>query len=124
MRELLELTKYNNAELKLTVIADLITFNKKRGREDSGIKRRDTILQRSRDSEGAKTADIELVKFTKLEDKFAEIYTLLRRLGKGGTVPPDTLEIIDVMINNESLKMRLTFSKQKVENSNTGALKP
>ena len=66
VRELLALTKYNYAELKLTVIADLVSFNKKRDREVSGIKRRDMILQRSLACERAKTADNELVKLTKL----------------------------------------------------------
>ena len=99
VRELLELTKYNYAELKLTVIADLVSFNKKRDREVSGIKRRDMILQRSLASERAKTADNELVKLTKLEEKFAEVYTLLRLPGKGGKVvpvlvPPDTLNLL------------------------------
>ena len=84
VRELLALTKYNFAELKLTVIADLVSFNKKRDREVSGITRRDMILQRSLDCERAKTADNELVKLTKLEEKFAEVYTLLRLPGKGG----------------------------------------
>ena len=93
------------------MIADLVSFNKKRDREGSGIKRRDTILQRSVDSEGAKAADNELVKLTKLEDRFAEVYTFLRRLGKGGTVPPDTLEMIDVMIDNQSLKNETYFSQ-------------
>ena len=124
VRELLELTKYNYAELKLTVIADLVSFNKKRDREVSGIKRRDMILQRSLASERAKTADNELVKLTKLEEKFAEVYTLLRLPGKGGKVvpvlvPPDTLKLIDIMI-----KMKRTSSKQKVENCITGALSP
>ena len=77
MRELLQSTKYNYAELKLTVIPDLVSFNKKRDREVSGIKRRDMILQRILASERAKTANNELVKLTKLEDKFAEVYTLL-----------------------------------------------
>ena len=109
VRELLELTKYNYAELKLTVIADLVSFNKKRDREVSGIKRRDMILQRSLASERAKTADNELVKLTKLEEKFAAVYTLLRLPGKGGKVvpvlvPPDTLKLIDIMIN-EKLKI-------------------
>ena len=109
VRELLELTKYNYAELKLTVIADLVSFNKKRDREVSGIKRRDMILQRSLASERAKTADNELVKLTKLEEKFAEVYTLLRLPGKGGKVvpvlvPPDTLKLIDIMINDDNLK--------------------
>ena len=114
MRELLELTKYNYAELKLTVIADLVSFNKKRDREVSGIKRRDMILQRSLSCERAKTADNELVKLTKLEEMFAEVYTLLRLPGKGGKVvpvlvPPDTLKLIDIMINNDNLNNKTYF---------------
>ena len=106
MRELFELTKYNYAELKLTVIADLVSFNKKRDREVSRIKRRDLILQRSLACERAKAADNELVKLTKLEEKFAEVYTLLRLPGKGGKVvpvlvPPDTLKLIDIMISDD-----------------------
>ena len=114
VRELLALTKYNYAELKLTVIADLVSFNKKRDREVSGIKRRDMILQRSLACERAKTVDNELVKLTKLEEKFAEIYTLLRLPGKGGKVvpvlvPPDTLKLIDIMINDDNLKNETYF---------------
>ena len=109
VRELIQLTTYNNAELKLTVIADLVTFNKKRDREVSGIKRTDMILQRCLAFERAKAADDELVELTKLEEKFAEVYTFLRVPGKGGKVvpvlvPPDTLKLIDVMINDENLK--------------------
>ena len=108
MRELLELTKNNYAELKLSVIADLVGSNKKRDREVSGIKRRDLILQRSLACERSKTADNELVKLTKLEEKFAEVYTLLRPPGKGGNVvpvlvQPDTLKLIDIMINDDNL---------------------
>ena len=55
------------AKLKLIVIADLICFTKKCDREDSGIKRRDMLLQRNLASERAKTADNELVKLAKLE---------------------------------------------------------
>ena len=114
VRELLALTKYNYAELKLTVIADLVSFNKKRDREVSGIKRRDMILQRSLACERAKTADNELLKLTKLEEKFAEVYTLLRLPGKGGKVvpvlvPPDTLKLIDIMINDDNLKNETYF---------------
>ena len=119
MRELLALTKYNNAKLKLTVIADLVSFNKKRDREVSGIKRRDTILQRSLACERAKAANNELVKLTKLEEKFAEVYTLLRLPGKGGKVvpvlvPPDTLKIIDIMINDDNLKNETYFFQTEV----------
>ena len=109
-----ELTKYNYAELKLTVAADLVSFNKKRGREVSGIKRRDIILQRSLACERAKAADNELVKLTKLEEKFAEVYTLLRLPGKGGKVvpvlvAPGTLKLIDIMINDDNLKNETYF---------------
>ena len=96
------------------MIADLVSFNKKRDREVSGIKRRDMILQRSLACERAKTADNELVKLTKLEEKFAEVYTLLRLPGKGGKVvpvlvPPDTLKLIDIMINDDNLKNETYF---------------
>ena len=72
------------------------------------------ILQRSLGSERAKTADNELVKLTKLEEKFAEVYTLLRLPGKGGKVvpvlvPPDTLNCFDVMINDKNLKNESYF---------------
>ena len=96
------------------MIADLVSFNKKRDREVSGIKRRDLILQRRLACERAKTADNELVKLTKLEEKFAEVYTLLRLPGKGGKVvqvlvPPDTLNLIDIMINDDNLKNETYF---------------
>ena len=61
VRDLLQLTKYYYAKLKLTVIADLVSFNKKRDREVSRINRRDMILQRSLASERSKTANNELV---------------------------------------------------------------
>ena len=77
VRELLKVTKYSHAELKLTVIADLVSFNTKRDRKVSGIKRRDMILQRSLATQRAKAADNKLVKLTKLEEKFAEVYTLI-----------------------------------------------
>ena len=77
VRQLFQLMKYINAELKLTVIADLASFNKKCDREVSGFKRRDMILQQSLVSDRAKAASNELVKLTKLEEKFAEVYTLL-----------------------------------------------
>ena len=114
MRELLEMAKYINAELKLTVIADLVSFNKKRDCEFSGVKRRDMILQRSLACERARAADTELVKLTKLEEKFAEVYTLLRLPGKVGKVvpvlvPPDTLKLIDIMICDDNLKNETYF---------------
>ena len=103
-----------HAELKLTVIADLDSFNKKRDREVSGIKRRDMILKRSLACERAKATDNELVKLAKLEEKFAEIYTLLRLPGKGGKVvpvlvPPDTLKRIDTMISDDNLQNETYF---------------
>ena len=114
MRKLLELTKYNYAELKLTVIADLVSFNKKRDREVSGIKRRDMILQRSLACERIKTEDNELVKLPKLEEEFAEVYTLLRLPGKVGKVvpvlvPPDSLKLVDIVINDDNLKNETYF---------------
>ena len=69
--------------MKLTVIADFVSFNKKRDREDSGIKKREMILKRNFVSERAKTADNELPKLTKQVEKYAEVYTLLRLPGKG-----------------------------------------
>ena len=80
----------------------------------SGIKRRDMIIQRSLASERAKAADNELLKLTNLEEKFAEVYTLIRLPGKGGNivpvlVPPDTLKLIDIKINDEYLKNETYF---------------
>ena len=60
----------------------MVVPTKKHDREVSGIKRRHMILQRMLASERAKAADNELVKLTKLEEKFAEVYTLLRLPGK------------------------------------------
>ena len=111
MRELLELTKYNYAELKLTVVADLVSFNKKRDREVSGIKRRDIIQQRSLACERAKAADNELVKLTELEEKFAEVYTLLRLPRKGGKVVP----VIDIMISDDNFKNETYFFQTEGE---------
>ena len=107
-------SRSSNPELKLTVIADLVSFNKKRDRVVYGIKRRDMILQRSLASARAKAADNELVKLTKLEEKFADVNTLIRLPGKGGKVvpvlvPPDTLKLIDIMINDEYLKNQPYF---------------
>ena len=121
VRDLLQLTKYYYAELKLTVIADLVCFIKKRDRKDSGINRRDMIIQRSLASERAKTADNELVKLTKLEEKFAEVYTLLQLLEEGGKVvpvlvPPDTLKLFDIMIKNENLKTETYFFQKESRN--------
>ena len=64
------------------ILQRILASEKKGDHEVSGIKRRDTILQRSLASERAKAADIEFVKLTKLEEKFAEVYTLLRLPGK------------------------------------------
>ena len=55
MQEFLNLTEFNYADLKLTVIAVLVSINKKRDREFFGIKKRDMILQRSFASEADKT---------------------------------------------------------------------
>ena len=65
------------------MIVDLVSFNKKRDREVSEIKRRDMILQRSLACERAKAAANELVKLPKLEEKFAEVYTLHSTRGLG-----------------------------------------
>ena len=96
------------------MIADLVSFNKKRDREVSGIKRRVMILQRSLACERAKTADNELVNLTKLEETFADVYILLRLPSKGGKVvpvlvPPDTLKRIDIMINDDNLENEMYF---------------
>ena len=106
------------AELKLTVIADLVSFNKKRDHEVSGFKGRDMILQQSLACERAKAADNALVKLTKLEEKFAEVYTLLRLPGKGGKVvpdlmPPDTLKLLDIMISDDNLKNETYFFQKE-----------
>ena len=66
------------------MIADVISFNKKCDRENSGIKRRVSVLQGSLASERVNTAENELKKLTKLEENFAEVYTLLRFFSKGG----------------------------------------
>lgn len=106
---LLAKTKHNYAEMKQIVIADLISFNKKRDREVSGVTRKDMILQRSLAIQRAETADYELFKLSNVEMMFAKHYTLLRLPGKGGKfvpllIPPKTLEVIDIMINDEKLK--------------------
>ena len=54
------------------------------------------------------------MKLTKLEEKFAEIYTLLRLPEKGGKgvqvpVPPDTLKLFDIMISDVNLKNETYF---------------
>ena len=82
VQELLELTKYNYIELKSDVT---VSFNK-RDRKVSGVTRRYMILQQSFVSEQAKASDNELMKLTKLEEMFAEVYTLLRYPGKGGKI--------------------------------------
>ena len=107
--DLLTKTSHNYAEMKQIVIADLVSFNKKRDREVSGVKRKDMILQRSLSFQRAETADYELFKLTEVEMMFAKYYTLLRLPGKGGKfvpvlIPPKTLEVIDLMINDDKLK--------------------
>ena len=106
---LLAKTTHNYAEMKQIVIADLVSFNKKRDREVSGVTRKDMILQRSLALQRAQTTDYELFKLTEVEMMFAKYYTLLRLPGKGGKfvpvlIPPRTLEVIDIMINDDKLK--------------------
>ena len=106
---LLAKTTHNYAEMKQIVIADLVSFNKKRDREVSGVTRKDMILQRSLALQRAQTTDYELFKLTEVEMMFAKYYTLLRLPGKGGKfvpvlIPPKTLEVIDIMINDDKLK--------------------
>ena len=55
------------------------------------------IQHRSSVCERAKAADKELVKLTKLEEKFAVL------------VPPDTLKLIDIIINDDNLKNETYF---------------
>ena len=106
---LLAKTTHNYAEMKQIVIADLVSFHKKRDREVSGVTRKDMILQRSLALQRAQTTDYELFKLTEVEMMFAKYYTLLRLPGKGGKfvpvlIPPKTLEVIDIMINDDKLK--------------------
>ena len=106
---LLAKTTHNYAEMKQIVIADLLSFNKKRDREVSGVTRKDMIIQRSLALQRAQTTDYELFKLTEVEMMFAKYYTLLRLPGKGGKfvpvlIPPKTLEVIDIMINDNKLK--------------------
>ena len=106
--ELLDTTKYNYAEMKQIVIADLVSFNKKRDREVSGIQRTDMIKQRHLATARTQT-DSEMITFTEVEDVFRKAYTLLRLPGKGGKfvpvlVPPKTMKVIDIMIEDEHLK--------------------
>ena len=66
-------------------------------------------FQRSLVLQRAQTTDYELFKLTKVEMMFAKYYTLLRLPGKGGKfvpvlIPPKTLEVIDIMINDDKLK--------------------
>ena len=107
MSELLKENTHNYAEMKQIVIADLVSFNKKRDREVSGIQRNDIILQRKLANERANTDD--MVQLTKMEELFRDAYTLLRLPGKGGKfvpilVPPKTMQVIDLMIADENLK--------------------
>ena len=81
MSELLKENTYNYAEMKQIVIADLVSFNKKRDREVSGIQRNDIILQRKLANERANT-DEHMVQLTKVEKLFRDAYTLLRLPGK------------------------------------------
>ena len=106
---LLAKTTHNYAEMKQIVIADLVSFNKKRDPDVPGVTRKDMILQRSLALQRAQTTDHELFKLTEVEMMFAKYYTLLRLPGKGGKfvpvlIPPKTLEVIDIMINDEKLK--------------------
>ena len=106
---LLAKTTHNYAEMKQIVIADLVSFNKKRDREVSGVTRKDMILQRNLVLQRAQLTDYELFKLTEVEMMFAKYYTLLRLPGKVGKfvpvlIPPKTLEVIDIMINDDKLK--------------------
>ena len=106
---LLAKTTHNYAEMKQIVIADLVSFNKKRDREVSGVTRKDMILQKSLALQRAQTTYYELFKLTEVEMMFAKYYTLLRLPGKGGKfvpvlIPPKTLEVIDIMNNDDKLK--------------------
>ena len=106
---LLAKTTHNYAEMKQIVIADLVSFNKKRDREVSGVTRKDMILQKSLALQRAQATDYEVFKLTEVEMMFAKYYTLLRLPGKGGKfvpvlIPPKTLEVIDIMINDDKLK--------------------
>ena len=106
---LLAETTHNYAGMKQIVIADLVSFNKKRDREVSGVTRKDMIFQRSLALQRAQTTDYEFFKLTEVEMMFAKYYTLLRLPGKGGKfvpvlIPPKTLELIDIMINDDKLK--------------------
>ena len=123
---LLAKTTHNYAEMKQIVIADLVSFNKKRDREVSGVTRKDMILQRSLVLQRAQTTDYELFKLTEVEMMFAKYYTLLRLPGKSGKfvpvlIPPKTLEVIDIMINDDKLKSDNYFSKQREANNSTEA---
>ena len=106
---LLAKTTHNYAEMKQIVIADLVSFNKKRDREVSGVTRKEMILQRSLALQRAQTTDYELFKLTEVEMIIAKYYTLLRLPGNGGKfvpvlIPPKTLEVIDIIINDYKLK--------------------
>ena len=57
---LLAKTTHNYAEMKPIVIADLVSFTKKRDREVLAVPRKDMILQRSLALQRAKTTDYEL----------------------------------------------------------------
>ena len=107
VRELLVLTKFNYADFKRTMIADIVSFNQKRDRDVSDIKRRNMILRRSLAPAREKTADNKLVKLTNLEETFTKVYTLLGLPVEGKKVVPvlvlpDTLKLIKVMVNTET----------------------
>ena len=111
---LLAKTTHNYAEMKQIVIADLVSFNKKRDRKVSGVTRKDMILQRRLALQRAQTTDYELFKLTEVEMMFAKYYTLLRLPGKGEKfvpvlIPPKTIEVIDIMINDDKLKSENYF---------------
>ena len=66
-------------------------------------------LQRSLALQRAQTTDYELFKLTEVEMMFVKYYMLLRLPGKGGKfvpvlIPPKTLEVIDIMVNDDKLK--------------------
>ena len=65
-------TTHNYAEKKQIVIADLVSFNKKRDRKVSVVTRKNMILQRSLALQRAQTTDYELFKLTEDEMMFAK----------------------------------------------------
>ena len=107
---LLAKTTHNYAKKKQIVIADLLSFIKRRDREVPGVTRKGIILQRNVVAlHRTETAICEQFKLTEVELMFAKYYTLLRLAGKGGKfvpilIPPKTLEVVDLMINGDKLK--------------------